>query len=183
MKLNGNFAGQIKAIMTYKIRVILDAEDNVIRDIAIRKTDTLEDLHNAVTNAFGFDGSEMASFYLADEDWIQGEEFPLFDMSDQPGEVIQMREISIADVLSSVGNKMIYVYDFFSMWTFFVELMEDDSDEILDDFPKIIFALGHLPHNAPEKNFEADPNSDFDMDMDDEELDEDFDFEGFSYDD
>jgi len=38
--------------MVYKFRVILDAEEDVIRDIAILESDTLEDLHNAIVNAF-----------------------------------------------------------------------------------------------------------------------------------
>jgi hypothetical protein len=41
--------------MVYKFRVILDAED-IFRDIAILADDTLEDLHNAIFNSFGFDG-------------------------------------------------------------------------------------------------------------------------------
>ena len=41
--------------MTYKIRVILDTEQDVIREIAIDMNNSLEDLHNAITNAFGFD--------------------------------------------------------------------------------------------------------------------------------
>ena len=65
--------------MVYKIRLILDTEENVLRDIVIGYNDTLEDLHNAITNAFGFYGTEMASFYLTDDKWNQGDEIPLFD--------------------------------------------------------------------------------------------------------
>jgi hypothetical protein len=36
------------------------------RDIAILADDTLEDLHNAIFNSFGFDGMEVASFYTCD---------------------------------------------------------------------------------------------------------------------
>lgn len=50
--------------MVYKFRVILDAEEDIFRDIAILENDTLEDLHNAIVNAFGFDGLEVASFTL-----------------------------------------------------------------------------------------------------------------------
>ncbi|MEN8187406.1 MAG: hypothetical protein ABFR05_09780 [Bacteroidota bacterium] len=164
--------------MIYKIRAILDVEENVIRDIAIQKTDTLEDLHNSISNAFGYDGSEMASFYLADNEWNQGEEFPLFDMSDVPGEVTQMREIAIADVLSKVNDKLIYVYDFFNMWTFFVELMEANDEEPEGYLPHLLFSLGEVPANAPEKLFDGEiigglnPGDDDDDDFDYEEFDD-----------
>lgn len=48
--------------MIYKFRAILDTKEDIFRDIAIEQTDTLEDLHNAIINAFGFDGSENGFF-------------------------------------------------------------------------------------------------------------------------
>jgi len=63
--------------MIYKVRIIADLEEDVARDIAIRSSANLEDLHNTITNAFGFGGTEMASFYKADNEWNQGDEIPL----------------------------------------------------------------------------------------------------------
>ena len=152
--------------MVYKIRIILDVEDNVIRDIAILKNDTLEDLHNAITNAFGFNGSEMASFYISDEEWNQGEEFPLFDMSETPGEVIQMLDVPIKEVLTKINDKLIYVYDFIFMWSFFVELIEINKEESDNELPYLLFSLGDVPNNVPEKKFKSEK---FDLDEDDED--------------
>jgi hypothetical protein len=45
--------------MVYKFRAILDAEEDIFRDILA--DDTLEDLHNAIFNSFGFDGMELHS--------------------------------------------------------------------------------------------------------------------------
>ena len=56
--------------MIYKFRAILDTKEDIFRDIAIEKTNTLEDLHNAIVNAFGFDGTEMASFYMCDDEFL-----------------------------------------------------------------------------------------------------------------
>ena len=67
--------------MIYRLRVILDVREDVFRDIEIQGADTLEDLHNAIVQAFSLEGQEMASFYLSDEEWNQGEEISLFDMS------------------------------------------------------------------------------------------------------
>ena len=68
--------------MIYRFRVVLDHDnkEDIFRDVEIRKTDTFEDLHNVITQSFGFDGSEMASFYLSNESWDQGKEIALFDM-------------------------------------------------------------------------------------------------------
>ena len=58
--------------MVYRFRVVLDTVEDVFRDIEILKTNSLEDLHNVITQSFGFDGTEMASFYVSDDELSQG---------------------------------------------------------------------------------------------------------------
>lgn len=160
--------------MIYKFRVILDAQEDVFRDIAIDENDTLEDLHNTIVNAFGFDGQEMASFYTSDEQWAQGDEIPLFDTGDNPGEMDTMADYRLGDILDRENTKIIYVYDFLNMWTFFVELAAIEEPESGDAYPLVLFSHGQMPAMAPEKNFaDADENEfDFsDDDYDDEDLD------------
>jgi len=146
--------------MIYRFRIILDndTEDDIFRDIEIRETDTLEDLHNVITQSFGFDGSEMASFYVSDEQWNQGEEICLFDMSGGIDSVRMMNETLINDVVFEMQPKLIYVYDFFSMWTFFVELAEIVDVNDSTDYPNLMFVHGQVPDEAPQKAFEADEN-------------------------
>jgi len=162
--------------MIYKIRVILNAEEDVIRDIAMDNSSTLEDLHNAVTNAFGFTGSEMASFYRSDDSWVQGEEFPLFDMSDGLEKKIPMTNMDLNRVLTNPGDKMIYVYDFFNMWSFYVELIDADFEHNNIELPSLLFSLGVIPSIAPEIQFETEDllDEDFDEDLY-REIDSDFD--------
>lgn len=160
--------------MVYKFRVILDAEEDVFRDIAIMQDDTLEDLHNAIVNAFGFEGMEIASFYTCDDEWIQEEEIPLFDTGDVPGELKTMADYELGSLLDMDSTKIIYVYDFLNMWTFFVELAAIEEPESGVAYPDLLFAHGEMPANAPEKEFGADDNdtyNDFEDDYDEEDLD------------
>jgi len=153
--------------MVYKFRVILDTEDDVFRDIAILKDDTLEDLHNAIVNAFGFDGLEIASFYTCDEQWNQDEEISLFDTGDIPGEQKIMSDYVLSDILDKEQTKIIYVYDFLSMWTFLVELAAIEEIEVGETYPSLLFTHGIMPAAAPEKDFSDSVISDFDYDEDD----------------
>lgn len=148
--------------MIYKIRVILDTEEDIFRDIEIGQNNSLEDFHNAITQAFGFMGDEMASFYTCDEDWNQDEEIALFDMSDNGSNVRLMNETALDDVLNERTPKLIYVYDFLSMWTFFVELADIVKKEDGRSYPNVLFSFGELPDAPPEKSFESEPNLDFD---------------------
>jgi len=144
--------------MIYRFRIILDndTDDAIFRDLEVRQTDSLEDFHNVVTQAFGFDGSEMASFYISDENWTQGEEISLFDMSEGATEVRLMNETILEDVVHENQTKLIYVYDFFNLWTFFVELAEivDEGEGI--DYPNLLYVHGQIPNDAPEKLFEGE---------------------------
>lgn len=151
--------------MIYKVRIIADLKEDVARDIAIRSAANLEDLHNVITNAFGFGGTEMASFYKADNEWNQGEEIPLYDISEMTEDSKEtMKDYQIDDLFSQQEDKLIYVYDFFSMWTFLVELIEITNYNNEQDLPKILFSLGNLPDEAPEKQFEGEKLEDgFDM--------------------
>lgn len=162
--------------MVYKFRVILDTEEDIFRDIAILDEDTLEDLHNAIVNAFGFDGLEIASFYTCDDDWTQDEEIPLFDTGDTPGEQMTMADYILGSTLNEENNKIIYVYDFLNMWTFFVELAAIEEPEGGVTYPDLLFAHGEMPANAPDMAFGADGAEDdlygeFDDDYDEEDLD------------
>jgi Plasmid pRiA4b ORF-3-like protein len=160
--------------MIYKFRAILDAEEDVFRDIAIQEEDTLEDLHNAIVNAFGFDGLEVASFYTCDDQWNQEEEIPMFDSGDVPGEMKIMSDYPLNQLLGEDQTKIIYVYDFINMWTFLVELAAVETEEIGVIYPNLLFSHGVLPAIAPEKEFEAEGEdfySEFEDDLDEDDLD------------
>jgi len=149
--------------MVYKIRIILDAEEDIFRDLEIEAHNTLEDFHNAITQAFGFLGNEMASFYTCDEEWHQDEEIALFDMSESGSDVRLMNETFLEDIITEQTPKLIYVYDFLSMWTFFVELADTVEKEDGRTYPNVLFSFGELPETPPEKNFVSE-NSAFDFD-------------------
>lgn len=169
--------------MAYKIRIILDVKDDVIRDILVPETINLEVLHFTIAKSFGFKGQEMASFYQTDNSWNQGDEIPLFDMSED-NESLSMSNCLVSDVFKKVGDKLIYVYDFMAMWTFFVELSEI-TDNLGEGLPKIVLSFGNTPEEAPEKEFKSESLSDgldafdaFDDGNDLENID-DFDFDNY----
>ncbi len=140
--------------MAYRIRIILDVPSDVIRDIIIDENSNLEAFHFTIAKSFGFKGQEMASFYKANNDWEEGEEIPLFNMSED-STTQTMQNTTLKDVFTNKGDKLIYVYDFLVMWTFFVEFIEvvDFDSKLL---PKTIFQFGNTPEKAPEKEFIAE---------------------------
>jgi hypothetical protein len=163
--------------MIYRFRVVLDhdTEEDIFRDIEIRKTDTLEDLHNTITQSFGFDGSEMASFYISDDNWTQGDEISLFDLSDGGTKVNLMSETILENIVDKENTKLLYVYDFLNMWTFLVELGEIVEEQMGTDYPNLMFANGQIPTEAPHIHFDisvGEDDGEGHHDMDQDELDD-----------
>jgi hypothetical protein len=162
----------------YKIRVILDTKEDVIRTILVDSNLNLEDLHLAIAKSFGFKGQEMASFYRTDDEWTQGEEIPLFNM-EEIGEGISMKSCLLQETLPAINDKLIYVYDFLKMWTFYVDVIEVSTEKKVG-LPQIILTVGEIPSEAPDKEFIAEKLDDgFD---DEEDTDDDFgNFDDFDY--
>ena len=164
--------------MIYRFRIILDTKEDVFRDIEIEADATLEDFHNSITQAFGFEGQEMASFYVSNEGWEQGEEIALFNLSEGVDSLRVMNETSIDDVTNRNQTRLLYVYDFLSMWTFLVELADIAEPDDSLTYPNLMFSHGEIPDEAPEKEFKAegtDENDEFYDDVDKEDY-EDLDF-------
>ncbi len=161
--------------MIYRFRIILDTHEDVFRDIEIEASATLEDFHNAITQSFGFDGLEMASFYTTNELWEEDEEISLFDVSDEPKGVRLMGEIFLGEVVDKENIRLLYVYDFMNMWTFMIELADIAEIETGRIYPNLMYSHGEIPAEAPEKEFTSEPidgeddfhEDDFDLDPED----------------
>ena len=154
--------------MIYRFRIILDSKEDILRDIEIEADASLEDFHYAIAQAFGFGGSEMASFYTTNKNWEQGEELPLLDMGE---ETTSMASRPVESFFSADNHHLIYVYDFLALWTFYVELMEVGEKSSGTLYPNLIFAQGEVPEEAPEKQFSAETD-DFDLEEEEDDFDD-----------
>ena len=137
----------------YGFRVILDFKQaDIFRDIEISSEDTFEDLHNSIVQAFALDTGEMASFYESDEHWNQGEEISLFPV-DEKARV--MGDVTLEQVCFDKGDKLLYVFDFLNMWTFYVELMELNEPKAGESYPALIYSEGLMPGEREDIQFES----------------------------
>ncbi len=137
--------------MIYRLRVILDndTKEDILRDVEIDKNSNLTDLHELFMS-FNFSADQMASFYTVDEDWNQINEISLMNFDESTD---SMDSILIANALNNQNTKLLYIYDFMNMWTFYVELIEEAEEINNILYPRIIFSVGNVPEKAPEKKF------------------------------
>ena len=138
--------------MIYRLRVILDndTKEDILRDVEINKNSNLTDLHELILLAFNFSADQMASFYTVDEDWNQINEISLMNFDESTD---SMDSILIGNILNNQNTKLLYIYDFMNMWTFYVELIEEAQEINNILYPRIIFSVGNVPEKAPDKKF------------------------------
>lgn len=150
----------------YRFRVTFEDHEDIYRDIEIKSNQTFEDLHNIIQQSIGFDGSQLASFYLSDDNWHKGQEVTLLNMSEEEEHKITvMRDAKLKDFISDPHQKIYYVFDFMNMWNFYVELMKIiPSEETGVEFPRVIKSIGDAP-----KQYGSSVLKDSDEDLDFEE--------------
>ena len=83
----------------------------------------------------------------------------------------------IDKVFSEDENRLIYVYDFLHLWTFFIELVETAEKDALKGYPSLIFSHGEVPETPPEKDFSTEDDMGGGLpaedDLDEDDYDED----------
>jgi hypothetical protein len=68
-----------------------------------------------------------------------------------------MMGTNIDAVFAKSSSRMIYIYDFLSMWTFLIELDDIVAKSDSAAYPQVVFSMGVLPDEAQDRSFEADP--------------------------
>ena len=145
----------------FKFRVIINTEEDVFRDIEIATDDSFESLHKAILSAFDFDEGEMASFYMSDDTWSQGEEVSLMEMNEGGrNKTKSMSDVALDSMLGKPDDKMVYVYDFLRMWSFYVELVEVKKAAASTIYPRVALVFGDAPE---QESKESDLFEDFDF--------------------
>jgi len=134
-------ASEINSTKIAKLRVILDTEQDVYRDIEISTDSTLLHFHNAILDAFGWSPGEMASFFESDENWDKGKEYSLMDIGGEG----DMTVVKVEAIIQGTDSRAVYVYDFLRMWCFFIEPVSFDVAVKDREYPQLCFESGTPP--------------------------------------
>ena len=62
--------------MIYRFRIVLDSEEDIFRDLEL-KSSRLSKTYTMHYSVFWFEGHEIATFYVTDDEWNRGEAIAL----------------------------------------------------------------------------------------------------------
>lgn len=126
----------------YVFKVSLDRK--IWRRIAVSSNDVLDDLHDAIQTAFGFDNDHLYEFSFRNRFGItQRVPHPMCE------EEFSTDEFEIKDLPLRIGEKMEYVFDFGDYWQFAVELEEIQPPNPKFKRAKILEKHGKSPEQYP----------------------------------
>lgn len=128
--------------MVYKFVVLSDEDETFIREFDFLDSQTLMDFHNMLQEELEFDRSQIASFYLASDNWEKEEEFTLFEMgagsSTMDGAILE-------DVIFRKNQKLLYVFDFFNDRALFIEYVGEAEEDDNKEYPLCSVSKGVAP--------------------------------------
>ncbi|MDO5572222.1 MAG: hypothetical protein Q4F97_12290 [Bacteroidales bacterium] len=171
--------------MVYKFLVLSDEVDNFAREIKIDADATFLDLQNAILDSVNYTKDQMTSFFICDDDWEKKTEITLVDMDSSTEEDSWiMADTKLSDLLEDEKQKLLFVFDYMTERSFFMELRSIETGKDLDA-PIVTRSEGEAPvqlESFDDFSQNASQNTDFNADLyGDEEYDPDeLDEEGFS---
>ena len=116
--------------MILLFRIISDENPDFLRDLVAGGSDTFLDFHRVLQKELGYDPSQLASFFITNQQWEKKKEITLIDMNQDPDIVtFTMDQECLEEHICELNQRMIYLFDFFSDRAFYIELIEI-ADEI-----------------------------------------------------
>jgi len=128
--------------MVYKFVVLSDEDETFIREFDFLDSQTLMDFHNALQEELEFDRSQIASFYLATDNWEKEEEFTLFEMGAGSS---TMDDAILEDIIFRKNQKLLYVFDFFNDRALFIEYVGEAKEDENKEYPLCTNSKGMAP--------------------------------------
>lgn len=111
--------------MVYKFKLVSDEVSNFAREIEIDSESSFLQLRNVILDSVGYTKDELDSFFICDEDWSRNEEITLEDMgSSSDQDVWLMDDTPLSEFLEDEGQKLMFMFDYFTERSFFMELKE-----------------------------------------------------------
>jgi len=160
--------------MVYKFVVLSDEDESFVREFEFLDSHTLLDFHNMIQDELEFDKSQMASFFMATDNWEKEEEFTLFDM----GTGSSTMEVAVLeDIIFRKNQKLLYVFDFFNERALFVEYTGESKEVDGKEYPACTNSKGVPPKqvvfgSSSRKLYNNIVVSDDDEDEDEPEVDD-----------
>jgi hypothetical protein len=153
---------------TYIFKVKLKHDKRVWRKIEVLGSQTLDDLHMAIQEAFNFDADHLYSFFMSGKAWDDSDfeyhhpdadpQTPLekkmetifsLILESHPERRVSATRVRIESLNLKPKQKFLYLFDYGDEWHFEVEFLKEAIAEKVP-YPRIIDSRGEAPEQYPD---------------------------------
>lgn len=131
--------------MVYRFLALSDEVDDFLREIKIDSEASFYELHKILRESIGLTQEDMSSFFMCNDDWEKEQEITLTEMdTSSEYDNLVMDKTFLHEFTIDEGQKLLYIFDYFSERALFLELKEiiPGVDMIQ---PKCTKSIGELP--------------------------------------
>lgn len=150
----------MKSNQTFILRVALDGDNSLYRDIEIESSKSLYRFAEAITAAFDFDFDHAFGFYsgLTSTKMMRTDpRYELFaDMGSADPGVRSVKNTRIAQAFPAIGHVLLFLFDYGDDWRFHVSLKEAATKLPKVRYPRVVATRGKAPPQYPDPEEEID---------------------------
>ena len=151
--------------MVFKFKIISDRVEDFALHIEADAKNSFFELHEIIQDVCNYDPSELATFFLADEEWDKGIEIAMFPNSPiKQSPTLLMKNEKLRDHLNQIEDKVIYVFDVSNQKSLYIELNEIVMANNLNT-PIVSYNRGIAPAQSASNRYNADLLADQDSEL------------------
>lgn len=139
---------------THIIRVTLDEDAPIYRDVEIGSAMSLAKLAESIVRAYGFDMDHAYGFYsgMTQRDLMRKQpKYELFaDMGMDDTDAGSVEKTSVATAFPEVGSKLMFLFDYGDEWLFHCEVTGLGEKVPRKRYPKVVGSVGEAPPQYPD---------------------------------
>ena len=149
--------------MVFKFKIISDQVGDFVLHINADANHTFLQLHKAIQLACRFDQSELATFFMADEEWDKILEIPMHTKGVASKLALRsMKEDKLGELLKEQDLNLIYVFDIRNQKSLYLRIKEIEPEKQLRA-PLLVQKIGNTPMQHSFDEDDSDLVSDQDL--------------------
>lgn len=117
------------------------------RHIQISKSATLEELADAILDAFEFFNDHAHAFFMDNSAWSMRDCYFMAEV-DEDEEYRHTSDYTLAKLSLQKGDAFKFVFDFGEDWRFQCKVLREEAEDL--DLPEVIRAIGEAPQQYPD---------------------------------
>jgi len=130
--------------MIFHFQILSQECKNFRLEVELSKRHNFFDFHSIIQKSLGYESHQLASFFISDKKWRKEKEVSMLDLGINGAAYYIMQKTNLTDLINSIGQKLIYTFDFLNDRSLLIELTDIIMEKNLSE-PLVTLKSGDTP--------------------------------------